>query len=289
VRTVESADTPVQEDPSLCFPDRQKSCFACCPPIRPPSYEHIQHENMVKRMLRENTRAFGTVKGISPITGFSCWALGYLDQACRLVGCLLHPAQNSGVDLRYRVDYGEKCRRESCPEAKVFSSLSISERKFWISLTRGLDSFSYSSRGFNPLFKLMGWGAEVLHGVYDHEGGRPLSREAFFQTYPIFSTPLNARANAYLLTRMVTSGPVERLKTEAFRLRFEAFSGNLNSCLQSWGNPGLHARHTHLLKGEPLFLDFLRLSAGIKQMDPKGAETLKVITDQHIEAFIGRL
>ncbi|MBL7211240.1 MAG: hypothetical protein ISS61_02540 [Desulfobacteraceae bacterium] len=59
--------------PTLCLPDTEKNCFACCPPIRPAGYEHLQHTGIVKRMLRENTRAFaGKGAAISPITGFSC-------------------------------------------------------------------------------------------------------------------------------------------------------------------------------------------------------------------------
>jgi len=65
---------------SLCAPDEEKSCFACCPPIRPPGYEHLQYTNEIKRFLRENTVSLRREqKSISPITGFSCWALGYLD------------------------------------------------------------------------------------------------------------------------------------------------------------------------------------------------------------------
>ena len=77
-----------------------------------------------KRDLKENSEDFDRQgKGIIPITGFSCWALGYLKDNHRLIGCMLHPFQNDGVDLRFRVDYGEKCSRESCEEQKVFSGL----------------------------------------------------------------------------------------------------------------------------------------------------------------------
>lgn len=97
----------LQDDSTLCVPDARRSCFACCPPIRPAGYEHIQYRNMVMRMLRENTRDFAAGGG-GLITGFSCWALGYLDEDFRQVGCLLHPARNHGQDLRYRVGYEEK-------------------------------------------------------------------------------------------------------------------------------------------------------------------------------------
>jgi len=106
---------------------------------------------MVKRVLRENTEAFQTAEREAiPITGFSCWALGYIDRSYKRVGCLLHPAQNGGVDLRHRINYGDKCRRELCPEAGVFSELSAETQRFWLGLADDLESFSYSSRRMNP-------------------------------------------------------------------------------------------------------------------------------------------
>jgi hypothetical protein len=108
-----------------------KNLFRLLPPIRPVGYEHIRHKNIIERMLRENTLAFNKEdRGLSPITGFSCWALGYLDEEYRRIGCLLHPFQNDGVDLRYRVDYGSKCCRESCPESKTFSDLDPCAKEF---------------------------------------------------------------------------------------------------------------------------------------------------------------
>ena len=94
---------------TFCFPNQEKTCFACCPPIRPADYEHLEYKNIIERILRENTEGFrNRDEGIVQITGFSCWALGYIDGNHRLVGCLLHPAQNKGVDLRHRVGYEKK-------------------------------------------------------------------------------------------------------------------------------------------------------------------------------------
>ncbi|MFH0844586.1 MAG: hypothetical protein V1930_03855 [Pseudomonadota bacterium] len=117
--------------PTLCFPDHEKSCFACCPPIRPAGYEHIQYRDILKRFLREDTESFKKRNdAIGPITGLSCWALGHMYNSFKQVGCMLHPAQNDGVDLRYRVDYGEKCSRETCREEKIFSKLDKNDRVF---------------------------------------------------------------------------------------------------------------------------------------------------------------
>ena len=275
-----------QFTPTLCFPDTQKNCFACCPPIRPAGYEHIQYKNITKRLLRENTQAFAKRgKGISSITGFSCWALGYLDKRYRLVGCLLHPAQNEGVDLRYRVDYGEKCRRETCPEAKVFLKLGINERTFWAQLAHGLDSFSYSSSRINPLFKLMGWGAEVLRLVALHEDGRTLIKESFFRTYPFFSTGLNPRANAYLLKELVRIENVELLKSESFCGHFETFSARLSSRLRHATRQVPNAPQTHLLGLNPCFLDFLRLSVDLSRVSLEEALSLNEMVNKAVNEF----
>jgi hypothetical protein len=271
---------------TLCFPGNGKSCFACCPPIRPAGYEHIQYKNMVKRILRENTSEYYKKdKGIFPITGFSCWALGYLDRDCRLVGCLLHPAQNEGVDLRFQVDYGKKCQREICPEAKVFLELGIREREFWLHLSDDLDSFSYSSRKLNPLFKMMGWGADLLNLAALHENGRVMKRESFFRSYPIFFNQESPRANAYLLRQLVTDENVHVLKTESFCAGFEKFSARLTDKLKGVLPTGNEAPYTHLLGFDNQFLDYLRLSVGISKINREEGFRLKDFVDSALLEF----
>lgn len=272
--------------PTLCFPDAEKNCFACCPPIRPVGYEHIQYENIVKRILRENTRSFAKKgNGVIPITGFSCWALGYLDENCRRVGCLLHPAQNDDRDLRYRVDYAEKCRRETCPEATAFLHLGIRERNSWLQLADGLDSFSYSSRKSNPLFNMLGWGAETLQSIVCREGGWAFTQQSLFETYPFFSTDLNPRANAYLIRELIRKGHVGLLRKTSFRDHFEAFSIQLSSRLKETIRLDPHSPPTHSLKLDPLFLDFLRLSVGLTRVDEKRALQVKEILNQAVQEF----
>src|SRR4030042_784895 len=185
---------------TLCAPDEEKSCFACCPPIRPPGYEHLQYTNEIKRVLRENTASLRRKeRSLSPITGFSCWALAYLDGGFKRIGCLLYPSQNDGEDLRYRVDFGDKCARESCVEARTFTHLSPEAKGFWLRLSERLDSFSYSSRTLNPLFHILGWGDVLLILVAMAEKGRTPDGDSILKTYPFFETTLSPRANAYLV------------------------------------------------------------------------------------------
>lgn len=272
--------------PTLCFPDTKKSCFACCPPIRPAGYEHLQYQNIIKRILRENTQTYAMRReSIVPITGHSCWALGYLDQRYKQVGCLLHPAQNGGVDLRYRVDYGEKCKRETCPAAKVFLKLSIAERNHWIHLADGLDSFFYSSAKHNPLFRMMGWGDEILRLIALNENGKALDKASFFRAYPFFSTGLNPKAHVYLLKKLFQLKNVDPLKSDSFRKYFEKFSAHLSNRLRKTVKQAPNTPLTHFLGLDPYYLDFLRLSVGLSRISLEEALRMKTAVDKAVHDF----
>ena len=251
---------------------------------------------MIKRLLRENSKNFqGGDRDIIPITGFSCWALGYLDKGYRLIGCLLHPAQNDGVDLRYRIDYGEKCARELCPEAHYFLELDKVEQTFWLHLADGFDSFSYSSRKSNPLFSLMGWGKRLLGQVCAKEGGRRFSRESFFRAYPFFATAcaggseraFSSRANAYLITRLVGADNLDILRSRSWVSRFCRFEKDLKAHLGriSGDGSGDSDPYVHLLDIDRDFADYLRLNARIQRIKMADAERLKEIVDEELVCF----
>jgi hypothetical protein len=254
---------------------------------------------MVKRILLENTRAFDPADDrIVPITGFSCWALGYLDPAvpqdgCSrygLIGCLLHPARNDGLDLRYRVDYGDKCKRESCQEAAVFDKLGADAQRFWLGLSTGLDAFAYSSRTLNPLFRVLGWGDEVLNRIGNRERGKSLDTLWGSSRYPVmFDHDLNPRENAYLLTWLVQRRGVDLLKGEAFLRRFSAFSARMVSQLEAAAPWVPHAPRTHRLDMDQRFLDFLRLAVGIQQIDLQGAARLTGLAEEALCGFLKEL
>lgn len=278
----------VSSSPTLCFPDSRKSCFACCPPIRPAGYEHVAYRNILRRVLRENTSAFRKgCDAISPIRGFSCWALGYLDPACLQIGCLLHPARNDGADLRFRVDYGDKCRRESCPESREFLRLDPAERKCWLRLADGLDAFEYSSRAHNPLFTILAWGAEVLCFIPIEEGIPADTGNAFVEAFPFFSTKVNPRGNAYLLAGIMARKGGGPLKAASFRERFERFSRKVSEeAVRAAGPPRDDAPYTHRLPMDRHFLDFLRLSAGLRRIHQEQAEDTKRRVDRVLASFV---
>jgi len=241
-------------------------------------------------MLRENSEAFKKHAGEKiPITGFSCWALGYLDKNHRLIGCLLHPAQNGGVDLRYRTEYGEKCEREFCPEAKAFSALASDDKEFWLHLADGLDSFSYSSKKLNPLFDMMNWGGNLLGLLASNEGYRAFTKESFFQSYPFFSAYNSPKPNVYLIKWLVDREGTHILKSHTFKKAFQIFSARISKKLCQAGRqsnpPQPPPFHTHLLDLDRDFLDLLRLSARITKTSREDALALKKLVHGELEEF----
>ncbi len=278
---------------TLCFPDNRKTCFACCPPIRPPGYEHVLHAGMVKRTLRENTAAFDPEeRTVRPITGFSCWALGYLDPDFRLVGCLLHPARHHGEDLRFRIDYGEKCRRETCPEARIFDRLEPDIRAFWLHLADGLDAFSYSSRTQNPLFHLLNWGPELLTMVAGDAPQAVHSAQSLPDAYPFFASHLHPRAMAWPVARLILLRGTGLLRDPAFALHLAPFLAALAHDLRKEAGPypdPASAPPVHRLPEDPAFLNFLRLYVDIQRLTPERARSLKKRANRSLSEFARHL
>ena len=243
---------------------------------------------MVKRVLRENTKAYrAEEREVRPITGFSCWALGYLDPDCRLVGCLLHPARHGGEDLRFRIDFGEKCRRETCPEADVFDRLEPEARWFWLRLADGLDAFAYSSRLRNPLFRFLNWGPAILRRIQRDAQGRAARHSAasLERAYPILASSLVPRGWAYPMERLCTLGGTGLLRKAETAGSLESGLGGLILRIRrerTVPEPA-DAPHTHRLPMERAFLDFLRLTVGIRRLTSRDACMLKALVDEAIE------
>ncbi len=274
---------------SLCQPDPFRSCFACCPPIRPAGYEHIQYQKSMERILRENTVRFdpGSTK-IIPITGFSCWALGYLDKAYRLIGCMLHPAQNKGRDMRFRVDYGEKCKRETCPEAAAFALLTPDTQDFLLDLTEGLNSFEYSSRRRNPLFSLLGWAPLILETAGKFRRNKISSLQELTKRFPILSTPLNPKACSYIVLVIMNRWGQEVIRNPALLRLVEAVNQRLKEEVSSFP-PSKDSVHTHTLDLDQHFKDLLRLGLGLKKMNIETALELKEKVEVVVEETWGSM
>jgi hypothetical protein len=122
----------------LCQPDDSKSCGACCG-----LYNYVNSSrSSLKERLHVRTRRFRKlVQNLGDIECYSgeilssedfrkryeviycCEYLGFLDGEERKVGCLLHPAQNSGIDLRTVSFYGQElCAGHLCPSHHFISA-----------------------------------------------------------------------------------------------------------------------------------------------------------------------
>jgi hypothetical protein len=115
----------------LCQPDAGKSCGACCGLY---NYVDSSREALARRLAARTKRFREMVKGPDDIPRYAestfavedfrkryeviycCEYLGFLDDAEKRVGCLVHPMQNNGVDMRTRSFYGQEvCAGHICP------------------------------------------------------------------------------------------------------------------------------------------------------------------------------
>ncbi|MCX7634288.1 MAG: hypothetical protein N2Z74_00915 [Syntrophales bacterium] len=116
----------------LCQPGADKSCGACCGLY---NYADSTRSSLTERLRRRTAlyrhNADRTVAGLLKFAAevrrgedqrkryeviYCCEYLGFLDDEEQRVGCLLHPLQNGGVDLREVSFYGrELCAGHLCP------------------------------------------------------------------------------------------------------------------------------------------------------------------------------
>ncbi len=115
----------------LCQPQGNKSCAACCG-----IYNYVDNSrDALEARLRRRTQLFGAVRAGSLTidqyreairrredqkriytTIYTCEFVGFVDEARRRVGCMLHPIPNGGLDQRDISFYGrEICEGHFCP------------------------------------------------------------------------------------------------------------------------------------------------------------------------------
>jgi hypothetical protein len=121
----------------LCQPDEGKSCGACCGLY---NYAVSTRESLRERLKNRTELFCRSVRCLADLQAFSeeirqsengarlydviycCEYLGFLDVEEKRVGCLLHPLQNSGQDLRDISFYGrELCEGHFCPSYHYIS------------------------------------------------------------------------------------------------------------------------------------------------------------------------
>ncbi|MCX7816890.1 MAG: hypothetical protein N2317_05215 [Syntrophales bacterium] len=124
----------------LCQPGKDKSCAACCGLY---NYVDSSREALTER-LKNRTKIFSSIRepDLEELAKFSaclrsfedqrrryeviycCEFLGFLDEEMKRVGCLIHPFQNKGKDLREISFYGrELCAGHFCPSFHYLSPL----------------------------------------------------------------------------------------------------------------------------------------------------------------------
>ncbi|MCD6292955.1 MAG: hypothetical protein J7M09_05815 [Deltaproteobacteria bacterium] len=193
---------------SLCFPDQEKSCFYCCPPIRAPEADPLDNIEAKLQLLRTNRKELQkNLNNPREISGEECWGLGFLDDQERQAGCLLHPLRHQGRDLRHLTGYQFKCANALCREAQVFAQLSQTEQTFCLALCRGMDSIHYSSRR-NPLMRLLAWEEEIVQIIVREslknraDKFQNLILNNFLSDYEFLWQKLDFRLDGYLVLQI---------------------------------------------------------------------------------------
>jgi hypothetical protein len=132
----------------LCQPGGGKSCAACCGIY---NYVDSTREALHRRLHQRTDRFRSDVRGGEDLSAFSrsiraaedqrrrfdvihcCEYAGFLDDEEKLVGCLLHPELNGGIDRRDVSFYGrELCSGHICPS---YHFLSPREKAIFIDLS----------------------------------------------------------------------------------------------------------------------------------------------------------
>lgn len=267
---MKSSNSTLENEPiSLCAPTPELTCFGCCPPIRPSHYDPLDFVSSLRREFIENRRSYVEQSPRPrPIVGYYCWALGFLDSQGRRIGCMLHPSQNGGRDLRSLIDYGNKCMRENCLPARIFSLLPPEGRLFWLPLAKGLNAFYFSSKRANPLFHLLLWGPEVLEAFRIKAEERQWSSTQVIERHSfLLSTDRDPRSMRYFLRLLI-----ERASAGAILdMDFKDLCGKLWEAalcmpevveIKSLADYSYYFPFTHTLALDADYIDFVRIGLG---------------------------
>lgn len=201
----------------LCQPDEHKSCGACCGLY---NYADSSLSSLTRR-LRARTQRFGQlVKVPGDVEYYAnatfssedfakryeviycCEYLGFLDDAERKVGCLLHPAQNSGLDLRAGSFYGqETCAGHLCPSHHFIpphqAQILIKIIDSWYLYGLCLTDIDLVTEYFRMLADIIG--EELKPDVFDNSSLKDIARKFFYWkiNWPFRSEEVNRLGKYY--------------------------------------------------------------------------------------------
>ncbi len=181
----------------LCQPDARKSCGACCGLY---NYVDSSSPSLTQRLRSRTKRFHELVKSPDDLKLYSrqtldaedfqkryevihcCEYLGFLDEEEKKVGCLLHPMQNSGVDMRDVSFYGQElCAGHLCP-SHYFIPLSQSKILLkiiddWFLYGLVLTDIDLVTKYFQLIADRVG--SELKPAVFDDEALKNITLEYF--------------------------------------------------------------------------------------------------------------
>ncbi|PKN69310.1 MAG: hypothetical protein CVU54_11265 [Deltaproteobacteria bacterium HGW-Deltaproteobacteria-12] len=201
---------------ALCQPDEHKSCGACCGLY---NYVDSSREALMQRLLARTKRFRTMVQKPGDIESYAaatfaaedfrkryegiycCEYLGFLETE-RKVGCLLHPLQNSGLDMRAASFYGqETCAGHLCPSHHFISRnqalIIVKIIEDWYLYGLCLTDIDLVTEYFRILADRIG--AELKPEVFENEFLSNIARE-FFKwkiTWPFRSFETNRLGKYY--------------------------------------------------------------------------------------------
>ena len=155
--------------------------------------------------------------------------------------------------------------------------MPMEQRRFWLGLVDGFDSFRYSSPRENPLFRIFLWDNEILDHIQSQAAANSWEvRETLAQLPFVISPEWNPRAHRYLfrmaLKMTATIGPPVDLERHARNLWGRIGARLLTQPTSPGTSPG---GPTHSLPMEMDFLDFVRLALGWRNISKADARSLQ--------------
>jgi hypothetical protein len=201
----------------LCQPDGRKSCGACCGLY---NYVDSSRDSLTQRLRARTKRFHELVKTPGDIERYAqetfavedfkkryeviycCEFLGFLDAGENKVGCLVHPMQNSGMDMRSGSFYGQEvCAGHLCPSHHFIprsqSEILIKIIDDWYLFGLCLTDIDLVTAYFRLIADRIG--QELKPEVFDYDALKNIALEYFHWkiTWPFRSSDCNRLGKYY--------------------------------------------------------------------------------------------
>jgi hypothetical protein len=174
----------------------------------------------------------------------------------------------------------------------TFEELSWKAKKFFLGATRGMDSFEYSSRIYNPIHGLLMWGEHMCNAIAIHEQFVLMDRDKIKDRYGALLEELSYKTDGYLIEKIVARAGIEQVLQGPFLSRYRRWRERIVSLLQGGMTSALKEKKkevrkpVHLLPVSLTFSRFMKFSLNVWQATLDEIEYLKRIIDLEIECFV---